>query len=191
MRELPGVPMPRHVYSFDDPDRFVAGAIGQPGSRTFYLQAREGTRVVSVVLEKVQVAALAERLRELLDEVRRQGGDVPDESPATDRDSAPLEEPIVEAFRVGAMAIVWNGEEGSVLVEARALTDEEGEAVVDFDDDDDGPDLVRVTLEPAQALAFAERATEVVDAGRPPCPFCGQPLNPEGHICARRNGYMH
>ncbi len=183
--------MPRHVYTFEDPDRFVAGAIGEPGSRSFYLQAREGTRVVSVLLEKVQVAALAERLSELLEQLRRQGAEIPEGPNEADKDSAPLDQPITEAFRVGAMAIVWDGEEGSVLVEARAMTDDEGEAVVDFDDDEEGPDLVRVKLDPAEALAFAARATEVVEAGRPPCPFCGQPLNPEGHICARRNGYMH
>jgi uncharacterized repeat protein (TIGR03847 family) len=183
--------MPRRVYTFDDPDRFVAGAVGEPGSRTFYLQAREGTRVVSVLLEKVQVAALAERLTDLLEQLRSQGAEIPEGPEDPDRDSAPLEQPVVEAFRVGAMAIVWDGEEGNILVEARALTDDEGEAVVDFDDDDDGPDLVRVKLEPSEALAFAARAVEVVESGRPPCPFCGQPLNPEGHICARRNGYMH
>jgi uncharacterized repeat protein (TIGR03847 family) len=184
--------MPRHVYSFDDPDRFIAGTVGEPGHRTFYLQAREGTSLVSVVIEKVQVAALAERLTELLDEVRRRGADVPETPAAEARDSAPLDQPIVEAFRVGAMTITWDGDEESILLEARAMTeDEEGEAVVDFDDDEDGPDVVRVRLEPAEALAFAHRAVELVDAGRPPCPFCGQPLNPEGHICARRNGYMH
>ncbi len=185
--------MPRRVYSFDDPDRFVAGTVGEPGHRTFYLQAREGTSIVSVVIEKIQVAALAERLTELLDEVRRRGAEVPEKPATDDRDTGPLEEPIVEAFRVGAMAIVWDGDEQTILVEARAMTeDEEGEAVVDFDDDDeDAPDLVRVRLEPGQALAFAERAEELVEAGRPPCPFCGQPLNPEGHIGARRNGYMH
>ncbi len=183
--------MPRRVYTFDDPDRFVAGAVGEPGSRTFYLQAREGTRVVSVLLEKVQVAALAERFTELLDQLRVQGAEIPEAPDDADRDSAPLEQPVVEAFRVGAMAIVWDGAEGNILVEARALTEEEGEAVVDFDDDEDGPDLVRVKLEPSEALAFAARAVDIVEAGRPPCPFCGQPLNPEGHICARRNGYMH
>lgn len=190
--------MPRHVYSFDDPDRFIVGTVGEPGSRTFYLQAREGSSLVSVVLEKVQVAALAERLRELLDEVRRQGLDVPAAAGESDRDQGGLEEPVIEAFRVGAMAIVWDGEDNSLLIEARALDeDEESEGEeeedpdeVDFDSED-GPDMVRVRLEPGEALAFADLAMQVVDSGRPPCPFCGQPLNPEGHICARRNGYMH
>ena len=187
--------MARRVYLFENPDRFVAGAVGQPGSRTFYLQAREGSRVVSVVIEKPQVALLAERLTELLAEVRSRGANVPDDLSTDDVDRAPLEEPLVEAFRVGTMAIVWDGDDESVVVEAREVTVDEGdeETVEETDeavDDEDG-DLVRVHLEPRKALAFAGRALEVVAAGRPPCPFCGQPLNPEGHICTRRNGYMH
>ena len=187
--------MARRVYLFENPDRFVAGAVGQPGSRVFHLQAREGSRVVSVVLEKAQVALLAERLTELLAEVRSRGADVPDDLSTDDVDRAPLEEPLVEAFRVGTMAIVWDGDDESVVVEAREITVDEGdeetdEGTAEAEDDEDG-DLLRVHMEPRKALAFAGRALEVVAAGRPPCPFCGQPLNPEGHICTRRNGYMH
>jgi uncharacterized repeat protein (TIGR03847 family) len=184
------------VYTFENPDRFVAGAIGQPGSRTFYLQARDGTRVITVSLDKVQVALLAERLTELLAEVRSRGADVPEEPPEDEVDRAPLEEPLVETFRVGTMAIVWDGDDESVVVEAREIAEDEEEdseeteeAVADEPDEDS--DLMRVHLEPSKALAFAAQALEVVAAGRPPCPFCGQPLNPEGHICVRRNGYMH
>jgi uncharacterized repeat protein (TIGR03847 family) len=186
--------MAGHVYNFENPDRFVAGAIGQAGSRTFYLQARDAGRLVSVLIEKVQVTLLAERLGELLAEVRQRGAGVPDEPATNEIDSAPLDEPIDELFRVGTMAIVWDGDEETILVEAREITerDDEPEAAGQADDDEEGEaDVVRVRLRPAQALAFAQRALEVVAAGRPPCPFCGQPLNPEGHICARRNGFMH
>jgi uncharacterized repeat protein (TIGR03847 family) len=194
--------MARRVYNFEKPDRFVAGTVGQPGSRTFYLQARDGTRIVSVVVEKVQVALLAERLTQLLAEVRARGANVPQEAALADVDSAPLDEPLNETFRVGTMAIVWNGEDESIVVEARAMSEdaEEGDEDVEDaeedaddteDDADDESDVVRVQLAPHKALAFAQRALEIVAAGRLPCPFCGQPLNPEGHICARRNGFMH
>jgi uncharacterized repeat protein (TIGR03847 family) len=184
--------MPRRLYTFESPDRFVAGAIGQPGNRTFFLQAKEGGRVVTVALEKAQVAVLAERLTALLAEVRSRGANVPEEPPAEEIDRAPLDEPLTEAFRVGTMAIVWDGDDESIVVEAREMTesDEENEEENEAEEDQDA-DLVRVHLEPRRALAFAARALEVVAAGRPPCPFCGQPLNPEGHICPRRNGYMH
>lgn len=184
--------MAGRIYNFDNPDRFVAGAIGKPGNRTFYLQARDGDRLVSVALEKVQVTLLAERLRELLAEVRQRGANVPEEPATGDIDSAALEEPIAEVFRVGTMAIVWDGEDETILVEAREISeqDEEPEEAGEADEDDDA-DIVRVHIRPARALAFVQRALEVVAAGRPPCPFCGEPLNPEGHICARRNGFMH
>lgn len=186
--------MTRRIYSFENPDRFVAGAVGQPGSRVFYLQAREGGRLVTVLLEKVQVALLAERLTQLLAEVRSRGADIPEEPEAEEVDRSPLEEPLAESFRVGTMAIVWDGDDQSVVVEARELLEdeeeEEGESPEEEEEDDEA-DRVRVQLTPRRALAFAARALEVVSAGRPPCPFCGQPLNPEGHICARRNGYMH
>ncbi len=185
--------MARLVYNFEDPDRFIAGTVGQPGNRTFYLQARDGNRIVSVLIEKVQVTLLAERLTQLLTEVRERGADVPQEPAPADVDSAPLDEPLNEAFRVGTMAIVWDGDDESIVVEARAIDEDAEETghIAEMAEEDDESDVMRVHLGPIRALAFAQRALEVVAAGRPPCPFCGQPLNPEGHICARRNGFMH
>jgi uncharacterized repeat protein (TIGR03847 family) len=185
--------MARLVYNFENPDRFVAGTVGQPGSRTFYLQARDGDRIVSVVIEKVQVTLLAERLTQLLADVRERGANVPPDPAPADVDTAPLDEPLNETFRVGSMAIVWDGDDESIIVEARALSEDDEVAgeLMSSDEEDDESDVVRVHLEPRKALAFAQRALAVVAAGRPPCPFCGQPLNPEGHICARRNGFMH
>jgi uncharacterized repeat protein (TIGR03847 family) len=191
--------MARRVYDFEDPDRFVAGTIGEPGNRTFYLQAREGSRIASVLIEKVQVELLANRLRQLLVEVRARGASVPEDPADADLDTAPMDEPMNEVFRVGTMAIIWDGDDDSVVVEAREMTVEdeadsaEDEAEIDDaeEEGDASSDVVRVHLQPGKALAFAKQALAIVAAGRPPCPFCGQPLNPEGHICARRNGFMH
>jgi uncharacterized repeat protein (TIGR03847 family) len=191
--------MPRRRYIFDPPDRFVAGTVGEPGERAFFLQAREGGRVVSVALEKVQVAVLAERLGALLEELGRRG--VPEvealeqepeaATPESDDDIAPLDEPLNEAFRAGSLTLGWDGGAGRVLVEARAQ-DEDGEAIdpdEDDDEDEDGPDLLRVRMTAAAARGFVARAARVVAAGRPPCPLCGAPLDPLGHICPRRNGH--
>ena len=190
--------MPRRRYIFDPPDRFVAGTVGQPGERMFFLQAREGGRVVSVALEKVQVAVLAERLGALLDELGRRG--VPEVAAAEDAEllaevtaDAPetLDEPVDEAFRAGSLTLGWDGGAGRVLVEARAL-DEDGDAVdpdEDDDEDEDGPDLLRIRMTAAAARGFVAHAERVVAAGRPPCPLCGAPLDPQGHICPRRNGH--
>jgi len=190
--------MPRRRYIFDPPERFVAGTIGDPGNRTFFLQAREGSRVISVALEKVQVAVLAERLDDLLGELDRRGvpHGVPDEVLADtatnlDDDVSALDEPLVEAFRAGSLTLGWDPDAERVLLEARAQ-DEDGEDIdpdEDDDEDEDGPDLLRVRLTAAAARSFVARATRVVAGGRPPCPLCGAPLDPRGHICPRRNGH--
>lgn len=185
--------MAGQLFDFDPPERFVAGTVGQPGDRTFFLQASSGPRVVSVALEKVQVAALAEKLDELLDEVRRRQGPesaVPAVAPVELEDVAPLTAPVEEEFRVGTLALAWDEDTGSVLVEAQSVegqpTDEDtvGEEAGEFTGD-----LLRVRLAPADARAFVKRALRVVAAGRPPCPLCGNPLDPEGHICPRQNGH--
>lgn len=193
--------MARRIYDYGLPDRFVAGTVGQPGNRTFFLQARRGSAIVSVALEKVQVQVLAERMALLLAEVARRGVRVPEALTPGDDDTAPLDEPLVEAFRVGTMTLAWDGESDEIVVEARARPEDdeededddedEEEAIEIADDDPDGPDLVRVRLTPIRARAFAERALRTVAAGRPPCPVCGQPLDPSGHLCPRRNGYVH
>ena len=179
--------MPRQVFLFDPPERFVAGTVGQPGQRTFFLQATDGERITSVALEKSQVQVLAERLGDLLDEVRRRGGDAPVEAPPELEDVAPLDQPILEEFRAGTLAIAWDGDDGLVVVEAHEMNDAQ-----DVEDDDEAEgNVLRVRITPAAARAFAKRALRVVAAGRPPCPLCGRPLDPEGHVCARLNGHGH
>jgi uncharacterized repeat protein (TIGR03847 family) len=181
--------VPRQVFDFDPPDRFVAGTVGEPGERVFFLQATSGPRVTSVALEKTQVRALAERVEELLDEVlKRSGGTapVPAVAPTELNDLAPLDAPLTEEFRVGTMALAWDEDDERVVIEAGAATEDED---ADLEDDENGPDVLRVRLTGSVARAFAKRALAVVSAGRPPCPFCGQPLDPSGHICPRANGY--
>jgi uncharacterized repeat protein (TIGR03847 family) len=211
------------MFVFDPPDRFVAGTIGQPGSRTFFLQARRASQVVSVVLEKVQVAVLAERLGVLLDELEARGITTPTGS-GPEADDQPLDEPINETFRATTLTLGWDGDAERILIEARAEDDQEeveGEAVeedeaeddepaIDLseveglagtaagellaafeaaDDEAEGPDTLRVRLTADAARGFVNRAIEVIAAGRLPCPLCGQPLDPQGHICPRRNGH--
>lgn len=219
------------VYEYRYPERFVAGTVGMPGQRTFYLQARDGTRVTSVVLEKQQVAVLAERLDDLLDTiVRRSGGTapIPAVAPTDAVDMEPLDVPVDEQFRVGTMGLGWDDDSQHVVIEAYAasevdaedieidavaddddsaeavdpvallaevvaeLADDEDLAGAQIDDDidvDESADVLRVLLSGAAARAFAQRAQSVVAAGRPACPFCTLPLDPEGHICPRQNGY--
>ena len=216
------------VHRYDPPERFVAGTVGPPGQRTFFLQARSGNRITSVALEKQQVAVLAERLDALLDEVMRDEGGaalVPAVAPAALEDSGPLEQPIDEEFRAGTMTLAWDPADARVVIEVfpvdvealgddgpdegddaagsasieealgDALTGPLGDALAEVlaeeagDDEPEADEVLLVSLPPAAARAFSKRAQSVVAAGRPPCQFCGQPLDPAGHLCPRANGY--
>jgi uncharacterized repeat protein (TIGR03847 family) len=187
------------VTEFDPPERFVADTVGPPGERTFFLQASGHGRVMSVSLEKEQVSLLGVRLGELLDQVAEEET-MPDAAAAVD-DAAPMEVPIEDEFRVQSLSLAWDASRHRVVIEAyeRAVPDEVEELAEVADlpelaealaEQELGPgQVMRVVLEPARARAFAARCSRVVAAGRRGCPFCGQPLDPSGHICPRANGY--
>lgn len=173
-------------FRHEQPDRFVVGTVGDPGQRTFYLQARSGALLTSVVVEKAQVAALVDRLEELLDSVvRRTGGQtsVPAATPEKVDDLGPLDLPLEDEFRVGTLAMTWLADEERLELIATETVVEDSEQEIPA-----GPSLV-VRLTGAAARAFISRARAVVSAGRPPCPLCTQPLDPTGHICPRQNGF--
>ncbi len=189
------------VHRYDPPERFVAGTVGAPGQRTFFLQAREGVRITSVALEKQQVSVLAERLESLLDELMQAQGEVliPAVTPAGAQDSEPLEQPIDEEFRAGTMTLAWDDDAGRIVIEVFPV-DESVEVsepgapddaeVVELQIEEAEPEeLLLVSLPPALARAFCERSQVVVAAGRPPCQFCGNPMDPAGHLCPRANGF--
>ena len=187
------------IHRFDPPERFVCGTVGPVGQRTFFLQARRGSQITSVALEKEQVAVLAERIDALLDEVvRATGGEgpVPAVAPQELTDSAPLEQPITEEFRAGTMTLSWDVDDQVVVLEVFPLTDSDREGgdeaeqePADEEPEEGAEEMLLVRIEGSQARAFAKRALSVVAAGRPPCPFCGGPLDPEGHLCPRANGF--
>ena len=183
------------VHGFDPPERFVTGTVGEPGARTFFLQARTGSRVTSVSLEKQQVAALAERVDELLDEVMSNlAGEsvVPAVAPLALDDSDPLEQPIEEEFRAGTMTLSWDPSDERIVIEVFPYTEAAVISPEQVDEDFEEPEpdevfLVRLTA--AAARAFVKRAEQVLEAGRPSCPFCGNPIDPNGHLCVRANGF--
>lgn len=183
------------VHAFDPPERFVTGTVGEPGSRTFFLQARSGTRVISVALEKQQVAALAERVDELLDEVM--GSDtstavIPAVAPLGLQDTEPLEQPIDEEFRAGTMTLSWDPDDERIVIEVFPYTEAAvvSPEQVDQDFEEPEPDeVLLVRLEAGAARAFVQRTEQVLEAGRPSCPFCGNPIDPDGHLCVRANGF--
>ncbi len=167
--------------SFDlrDVGVFTAGAIGPPGQRIFYLQARTADSSVAWKVEKQQVAALGEFLQRMLADLP-QPDDIPDEH------AVALVEPVEAQWAVGALGVAYDNDEDRILVAADELveTDEEGNAAPGVDQA-----TARVRITRGQALAFAATAERLIEGGRPPCPLCGRPLNPDGHICPRTNGH--
>jgi uncharacterized repeat protein (TIGR03847 family) len=183
------------IHSFDPPERFVAGTVGPPGQRTFFLQARTGARVTSVALEKQQVAVLAERIDELLDELidaEEVASTIPALPPVSLEDNGPLEQPIVEEFRAGTMTLSWDAADERLVVEVfpfnEAAVVEPGTPEEEIEEPEPDEVLV-VRLSPGLARAFSKRAQAVVSAGREQCPFCGGPMDPTGHLCPRANGF--
>ena len=183
------------VHGFDPPERFVTGTVGPPGARTFFLQARAGARLVSVSLEKQQVAALAERVDELLDEVmssQEHASVIPAVAPLGLEDTEPLEQPIEEEFRAGTMTLAWEPEDQRVVIEVFPFSEAAVVSPEQLDEDIVEPEpeeVLLVRLTPGAARAFVQRAEQVLEAGRPSCPFCGNPIDPDGHLCVRANGF--
>jgi len=179
--------MPTRVHEFAWPDRVVVGTLGLPGARTFYLQVRAGTQLVSIAMEKQQSALLAEKVDEILDQLITIEGNpfsVPTGTPIELVDNDQLEA-VQEQFRTGAMSLGWDPTTAQVIIEAYPITD------VDADDDGeslreagaDEAEMLLVRMPVGTARAFAKRTREIVGAGRPTCPLCGYPIDADGHIC--------
>ena len=179
--------MPTRVHEFAWPDRVVVGTIGLPGARTFYLQVRTGTQIVSIALEKQQSALLADKIDEILDQLLTVEGNphsVPTGTPIELVDNDQLEA-VQEQFRTGAMRLGWDPTTAQVVIEAYPITDvdpDNNDESLD-EDDADVPEMLLVRMPVGTARAFAKRTREVVGAGRPACPLCGYPVDADGHVC--------
>jgi uncharacterized repeat protein (TIGR03847 family) len=179
--------MPR-IFLFDPVERFVVGTVGIPGERTFFIQARTGSRLVSVSLEKAQVAAIADRVLQILREIR-----LSEPLTVIERvgyDDHPLESPIDEEFRVGVIGLAYVSDRRLIEIDLQAITDSDNadDELLEIDTSSD-QDILRILMTLGYAESFAKRANTVVAAGRAPCPFCGGPIDPNGHLCPRSNGY--
>jgi uncharacterized repeat protein (TIGR03847 family) len=165
-------------FEFTKPDRFVTGTVGQPGERAFYLQVRSSSRLLSVAVEKAQVQAISARMEIMVSEVRKANPLITVEKLPID--DAPLESPIDSEFQIGAMSLSWDDESKLICVELFELED---------DEEDSEGEVLEINITLGMASAFSSRSKAVVNAGRLPCPFCGIPIDPRGHLCPRANGY--
>ncbi len=189
------------VHRFDPPERFVPGTVGEPGQRTFFLQARAGNQVTSVSLEKQQVQILGERVAELLDgliQTDDSASTIPAMTPVAMMDTEPLDQPIEEEFRAGTITLSWDLADERVVIEVFPVVEVEVDLPVETEEQElidlpieepEPEEVLLVRMPAAMARLFAARAQSVVAAGRAPCPFCGGPMDAEGHLCPRANGY--
>ena len=181
------------VHGFDWPDRLVIGTVGQPGERTFYLQARAGKQLLSVSMEKQQSAALAERIEEILDELMAEDGNpfsVPALTPEGLVDNEPLDQPVEDQFRAGALGLGWDPTTAQLVIEAFPIIEVDAEELEVIDLEEIEPEEVLVIRIPVgTARAFAKRTREVVGAGRPLCPLCSLPMDDDDHICELPEGF--
>ncbi|MGO1312646.1 DUF3090 domain-containing protein [Brachybacterium sp. AOP42-C2-15] len=187
--------MHTRAHEFSWPDRIVIGTIGLPGARTFYLQVRAGKEVVSIALEKQQAALLAEKIDEILDQlitIESNPFSIPTGTPVELEDDDPLEA-VQEQFRTGVMSLAWDPTTAQIIIEAEPLIDDDdaaaaGNAESLHDNGADEPERLLVRMPVGTARAFAERTREIVSAGRPLCPLCGEPVDADGHTCTLPEG---
>jgi uncharacterized repeat protein (TIGR03847 family) len=157
--------------------RLTVGTVGSVGKRTFYLQARQDDQLVTLKLEKQQVGALAQFLAEML-------ADLPAVALVPSGEDLELEEPVLAEWPVGTLRIDYDRDSDQVVLVAEEVleVDEEGEPIATGG-------IARLAASREQVAALARRGASLVEAGRPPCPLCGYPLDPEGHSCPRTNGH--
>jgi uncharacterized repeat protein (TIGR03847 family) len=170
--------MSQDFYDLHPVGHITADAIGPPGERVFYLQASHEDTMVTVVLEKEQVQALAISVDQMLEELEKRRPQSAAEMELISQYDLVLREPIDPIFRVGQLGLGYDEDSDLLIVVAQELTDEGEEMSV-----------VRFWATRAQMKAMSEHSLRVVEAGRPTCPLCGQPIDKDGHYCPRRNGH--
>jgi len=172
--------MSAEIIELDDVDGLGAGAVGEPGQRAFYIQARTENTQLTVLVEKEQVDLLATEAVAFLDKIADTYPELPFDLPAT---QSSLREPTVPLFRARLIGLGFDPDRELVLIELRERSeDEEAE-----DDNEEDGYVARIYATRAQVRAMAARGAEAVAGGRPPCPLCEQPMDPSGHTCPRWN----
>ena len=177
--------MPRIIYRHENIIRFIVSAIGEPGEREFFLQIKSPDGINTIAVEKEQVRALSEQISNLIAEVRRAGLVAKNDLSIEPKiDNEPIEFPIEKDFQLGIANLAWKNKEIKLTLQAISSDD-----LLLLDDLDEGPDLIICSIPIDLAKGFCLRANELINQGRPACPFCGLPMNLSGHLCPRANGY--
>jgi len=177
--------MPRFELDLNPVSHITTDAIGQPGQRVFYLQAWRETdpQPVTILIEKIQLQSLAVGIEQLLTEVAKQKPDLPQAAGEFDEEKMRITPPLDPIFRAGEVGLGYDDAQDLVIILVREITLE--------DEDSSNAAVVRFWCTRPQVLALAHWGNEVIGRGRPICPQCGQPMEPEGHFCPKKNGHKH
>jgi len=181
--------MPRTEIDVDPCDHITSDAIGQPGQRVFYIQALQADKTYTVIIEKTQLQSLAVGIEQFLAEVERQNPNLEEASADYVEEQMRINPPVDPAFRVGEIGLGYDQMRDCVVLFVRELQAEEGEP-------DSAPDsaeglVYRFWCTRTQLRKLARWGVEIASRGRPTCPQCGQPMEPTGHFCPKKNGHMH
>jgi uncharacterized repeat protein (TIGR03847 family) len=174
--------MPGEEFDLNPVTHITTDAIGQPGKRVFYIQGWQNERTITLIVEKIQVQSLAVGLEQFLAEIQEKNPDLPEASADFTETNMHINPPVDPLFRVGELGLGYDADNDHVILIARELLPEgtQGE-----------PNVVRFWCSRSQLRAMARWGIEVASRGRPICPQCGEPMEPEGHFCPKKNGHKH
>ena len=175
--------MPSEEIDLHPVTHITTDAIGQPGKRVFYLQGWQGTRTITLIAEKISIQSLAVGLEQFLSEIYQQFPDLPEDNEDFQEEKMHINPPVDPLFRVGELGLGYDAEDDLVVLVAR-------EAVIE-DQDPESLRVVRYWCTRSQIRAMCHWGIQVASRGRPTCPQCGEPMEPEGHFCPKRNGHKH
>ncbi len=175
--------MPRFEIDIDPADHITADAIGKPGQRVFYIQGWQGTRTITVIIEKIQLQSLGAGIEKFMQQIAREHPDLSEPDAEYVAEQMRINPPVDPLFRVGELGLGYDATRDLVVIIVR-------EIILDTMEPEDAA-VVRFWCTRAQVLALARWGEQVVQKGRPICTQCGQPMEPEGHFCPKKNGYLH
>ncbi len=177
--------MPRIEIDLNPVTQVTTDAIGQPGQRVFYIQGRTEDQVVTVIVEKVQIQTLALGVEDFLNEIQQRYPDLPAATPGYDEALMHIEPPVDPLFRVGELGLAYEADNDQAVLVVREIQ------ASDVEGNEEDVSVVRFWCTRSQLSALGHWGLEISGRGRPVCPYCGQPMDPVGHFCPKRNGHKH
>ncbi|NMC53438.1 MAG: DUF3090 domain-containing protein [Chloroflexi bacterium] len=175
--------MPQNIIDFSPIDHITTDAIGKPGQRVFYIQARSGSRVITILVEKIQIQTLAIGVEQFYAELRERYPDLDEPMPDYDEDKMAIHPPVDPLFRAAELGLAYDSDKDLMALMAV-------EALGDGQPEEEGR-MIRLWCTRAQLRALCRWGLEVAGRGREICPYCGEPMDPEGHFCVKKNGHKH